>query len=37
MTEINKDLVYDIEAIPGEKWFPKESSFEDDMNEYWGD
>lgn len=27
----------DIEAIPGERWFPKETSFEDDMSEYWGD
>jgi N-dimethylarginine dimethylaminohydrolase len=29
--------MFDIEAIPGERWFPKESFFEDDMNEYWGD
>lgn len=27
----------DIDAIPGERWFPKETAFEDDMNEYWGD
>ena len=37
MTDINKINEYDIEAIPGERWFPKESNFEDDMNEYWGD
>ena len=37
MTDINKEFKYDIEAIPGERWFPKESFFEDDMNEYWGD
>ena len=23
--------VTDIDAIPGERWFPKESSFEDDI------
>lgn len=28
---------FDIDAIPGEKWFPKESSFTDDMELYWGD
>ncbi len=28
---------YDIDAIPGERWFPKETTFEEDMNEYWGD
>ncbi|MGF6376733.1 N-dimethylarginine dimethylaminohydrolase [Clostridiales Family XIII bacterium PM5-7] len=28
---------YDIDAIPGERWFPKETHFEEDMNEYWGD
>lgn len=27
----------DIDAIPGERWFPKETTFENDMNEYWGD
>lgn len=27
----------DIEAIPGERWFPKESHFEEDLGEYWGD
>ena len=27
----------DVDAIPGEKWFPKESCFEDDMSLYWGD
>lgn len=29
--------VTDIDAIPGERWFPKESNFEDDITEYWGD
>ncbi|NCB41101.1 MAG: amidinotransferase [Clostridia bacterium] len=28
---------FDIDAIPGEKWFPKESSFTEDMKLYWGD
>ena len=28
---------YDIDAIPGERWFPKESTFEEDMSLYWGD
>jgi arginine deiminase len=27
----------DIDAFPGERWFPKESLFEDDMPLYWGD
>lgn len=27
----------DIDAIPGERWFPKETSFTEDLNEYWGD
>ncbi len=27
----------DIDAIPGERWFPRESTFEEDMNTYWGD
>lgn len=27
----------DIDAIPGEKWFPKETKFTDDIQEYWGD
>ena len=26
----------DIDAIPGERWFPKESNFTDDISEYWG-
>lgn len=29
--------ITDIDAIPGERWFPKESSFEEDLIEYWGD
>lgn len=27
----------DIQAIDGERWFPKETSFAQDMCEYWGD
>ena len=27
----------DIEAIPGERWFPKETTFREDMTAYWGD
>lgn len=27
----------DVDAIPGEKWFPEESAFKDDMIKYWGD
>ena len=27
----------DIDAIPGERWFPKETTFEEDIKEYWGD
>jgi len=27
----------DIDAIPGERWFPKETNFIDDMDTYWGD
>jgi N-dimethylarginine dimethylaminohydrolase len=27
----------DIDAIPGERWFPKETNFENDMKLYWGD
>ncbi|MEG0923414.1 MAG: arginine deiminase family protein [Anaerovoracaceae bacterium] len=30
-------LNVDIDAIPGERWFPKETTFEDDMQTYWGD
>ncbi len=29
--------VIDIEAIPGERWFPKETNFINDIEEYWGD
>ena len=25
---------FDIEALPGERWFPLETSFEEDMKEY---
>ena len=27
----------DVDAVPGERWFPKETTFEEDINEYWGD
>lgn len=27
----------DIDAIPGERWFSKDSAFEEDMELYWGD
>lgn len=27
----------DIDAIPGERWFPKETTFAEDMELYWGD
>ena len=33
--DLNKMM--DIDAIPGERWFPKETSFAEDMGEYWGD
>ena len=33
---IMTDKRMDIEAIPGERWFPKESNFEEDLCEYWG-
>lgn len=33
----NENKIIDIDAIPGERWFPKESSFEEDMKLYWGD
>ena len=29
--------IKDIDAIPGERWFPKETAFEEDMPLYWGD
>ena len=28
---------FDIDAIPGERWFPKETDFIEDMPLYWGD
>ncbi len=27
----------DIDALPGERWFPSETAFEDEMELYWGD
>ncbi|HCX62915.1 arginine deiminase family protein [Sedimentibacter sp.] len=35
---MNKDIVkIDIDAIPGERWFPNENSFKDEIDLYWGD
>jgi len=31
------ELKHNIDAISGERWFPKESTFEEDMLLYWGD
>jgi len=31
------DKNFDVDAIPGERWFPLETSFEEDMPVYWGD
>ena len=28
---------FDIDAIPGERWFPKETTFTEDIKECWGD
>jgi N-dimethylarginine dimethylaminohydrolase len=30
-------LRMDIDAYPGERWFPKETTFEEDLELYWGD
>lgn len=35
MSEDRKKI--DIDAIAGERWFPKETTFENDLPEYWGD
>lgn len=35
MSDVLKKM--DIDAIPGERWFPKETTFEEDMQLYWGD
>lgn len=32
-----KEPLPDIQALEGERWFPKETTFEEDMKEYWGD
>lgn len=32
ITQINKP-----DTLPGERWFPKETTFEEDMDLYWGD
>lgn len=34
---IHVNQMIDIDAIPGERWFPKETCFEEDMELYWGD
>ena len=34
---LDKNMPFDIDAIPGERWFPKETNFTDDIIEYWGD
>jgi len=31
------DIIRDIDAIPGERWFPKKTTFTEDITEYWGD
>lgn len=31
------NIKIDIDAIPGDKWFPEETNFLDDIQEYWGD
>ena len=31
------NIKQDIDALPGERWFPKESNFKDEMSSYWGD
>ena len=28
--------IRDIDALPGERWFPKDTSIEEDMKEIWG-
>lgn len=35
--DYEKQLLQDIDALDGERWFPKESEFEDDLPLYWGD
>ena len=32
-----KNIKIDIDAIAGERWFPKLTTFENDLMEYWGD
>lgn len=32
-----KTVKVDIDALAGERWFPAETSFEDEMNSLWGD
>ena len=32
-----EEMIRDIEALPGERWFPKDTSIVDDMKELWGD
>lgn len=32
-----QEKLKDIDAIPGERWFPRETAFEEDITSYWGD
>ena len=32
----DKNNLMDIDALPGERWFPKETTFAEDMHLYWG-
>lgn len=34
---MKNEIIKDIDAIPGERWFPKESNIRDDMIGLWGD
>ncbi len=33
----DEKLIRDIDALPGERWFPSETPFEDEMQMHWGD
>ncbi len=35
--DYTKQLLQDIDALDGERWFQKESEFEDDLPLYWGE
>jgi len=34
---MKRETTHDIDAIPGERWFPQESNLAEDMPKYWGD